>query len=39
MNRYKDIIGKIISNQKTLVNESLEGTVLKEQYSDFDAYV
>lgn len=39
MNKYKGIIGKIISNQKTLVKESLDGTVLKEQYSDFDAYV
>jgi hypothetical protein len=39
MNRYKGIIGKIIDNQKTLIKESLDGTVLKEQYSDFDAYV
>lgn len=39
MNRYKGIIGEIINNQKTLVKESLDGTVLKEQYTDFDAYV
>lgn len=39
MNRYKGIIGKIIDNQKTLIKESLDGTVLKEQYTDFDAYV